>query len=184
VQYWEIGVRCMIGIIFLVSSVSKARSRAEFESFVESVRRMRLLPSDRVRLVAAGVLVAEFIAWMLLVLPVRIATVAGFSVAAGLLLVFTAAIAMTVRRGVRTSCRCLGASVTPLGPWQIVRNLLLAGAAVLAGAASFGSGQVEPGGMVVAVFAGLVLGGLVAVFDAVVELFRGATRDTAVSGLR
>jgi hypothetical protein len=74
--------------------------------------------------------------------------------------------------------------VTPLGPWQIVRNLLLAGAAVLAGAASFGSGKVEPGGVVVAVFAGLVLGGLVAVFDDVVELFRGATRDTAVSGLR
>jgi methylamine utilization protein MauE len=90
----------------------------------------------------------------------RLAAGAGFGVAVVLMAGFTFAIVRAVRRGVQAPCRCFGASATPVGTRQVVRNgvVLATAAADLAGAA-------------VALVAGVVAGALVVTFDELVDLF-------------
>ncbi|OLF14208.1 hypothetical protein BLA60_03445 [Actinophytocola xinjiangensis] len=172
-QYWTIGVHSAVGVIFLVSSVSKVRNRAAFDSFVDSVRTMRLLGPAWSLPVAVAVVATEFLIWVLLAIPARLVSAAGLVLAAGLLLVLAGAIAVAVRRGVRAPCRCFGGSVSPLGPWQAVRNVVLASAALGAAMTGLTPGPTQPAGVAVAVVAGVVLGYLVAVSDDLIELFAG-----------
>ncbi|SED36361.1 Methylamine utilisation protein MauE [Streptomyces sp. 2224.1] len=170
--YAAIGIRCLIGIIFLTSAISKSVGRQAFPSFVASLRDMRLLPPQTVTAVGGCVVLAEFTSCTLLLMPHRLLPAAGLGLAALLLTVFTAAIAVTVRRGSRTPCRCFGASTTPLGPRHLIRNTVLAALAVLGALWTVGAGyptalsrSVVPAGL------GLLLGGLVTVLDDLVALF-------------
>ena len=171
-EYVEVGVRCALGLVFLVSAVSKVRSRDSWLAFTESVRALGVRRDGLVPTAATLVVLTEFAVVALLAVPVRGAAVGGFGLAAVLLLVFTAAIAMTLRRGVRTSCRCFGASDAPLGGWQVARNAVLVVVAIAGGAAALRTGPAEAANVAVAVCAGLLAGGLVAVLDDVVALFR------------
>lgn len=171
--YLAIGMRCLIGAVFLISFAGKAARRGAFAAFVVSVR--ELLPLSRTVTRAAAVLVvlAEAAIAVLLALPPPTAHGAGFALAATLLVAFTAAIAWSLRRGIRTPCRCFGASATPLGTRHVVRNLLLTTGAVAGGvAATAAAGALHPGGVLAAVFAGLLLGALVAVLDDLLLAFR------------
>ncbi|MGK5733615.1 MauE/DoxX family redox-associated membrane protein [Streptomyces sp. URMC 124] len=170
--YLGIAIHCLIGVVFLVSSLGKSAGRRAFDRFVISVEDMRIVPSRRARSVARAVVVAECAVCVCLAVPVVAATVAGLVVATGLLAVFTTAIAVSVRRGVRTPCRCFGASAGPLGPRHIVRNVALAAAAVTGAAAVAAPGATTPGGAAVAVLGGLLVGGLVAALDDILDLFR------------
>ncbi|MEU1673621.1 MauE/DoxX family redox-associated membrane protein [Streptomyces roseifaciens] len=170
--YLAIGIHCLIGVVFFASSLGKSAGRKAFDRFVVSVEGMRIMPSRRARSVARAVVTAECAVCVSLAVPVTAATVAGLVTAAGLLTVFTAAIAVSVRRGVRTPCRCFGASASPLGPRHIVRNLALTAAAVTGAAAVAAPGATAPGGTAVAVLGGLLLGGLVAALDDILDLFR------------
>ncbi|RJL24851.1 methylamine utilization protein MauE [Bailinhaonella thermotolerans] len=171
-QYLEPAIRCLLGVVFLVSSVSKVRNRASFEAFVASTRRLQPWGAALSRQVAVLVVAAEAAICALLAVGGRPAVTAGLVLAAGLLLAFTGGIALALHRKVDTSCRCFGRSETPLGPQHIVRNLLLTAFAAVGVAAAGATGPVEAGGAVVAVCAGLVVGGLVTVMDDIVQLFR------------
>ncbi|MGC9671363.1 MauE/DoxX family redox-associated membrane protein [Planosporangium sp. 12N6] len=174
-QYLTIGIRCLLGAVFLVSSVTKVAGPNALAAFVESVRGTRLLPSWLTRPVALLVVAAEFAAWVLLAVPFT--AVAGLLVAAGLLVSFAVAVALAVRPEVRTPCRCFGASSAPLGARHVVRNVALTAAAAIGVATAPQAGPVHVGGLVVAVCAGLVLGALVTVLDDIVELFQPVNKD-------
>jgi len=175
-HYLAIGAHCLIGAVFLVSSVGKVAGRS-FNAFVSSVRDMRLLPAPLVTPVATLVVAAEFAVCALLVLPFRTAAVTAFLVAAVLLVAFAIAITLSVRRGTSTACRCFGVSTVPLGPWHVVRNIALtAVAAVGVVTTAAAAGQVEPAGVTVAVLAGLVSGLVITMLDDIVGLFQPVRR--------
>ncbi|MEV4324022.1 MauE/DoxX family redox-associated membrane protein [Microbispora rosea] len=147
--------RLLTGIVFLMSAVSKLRGRAAYEEFTAATRALVRLPSRLVAalVVAAEIAVAPLLAW-------RPTALAGFGVALGLLVAFTAAIVVALRRGRRVPCRCFGASAVPVGAGHLARNAVLIVAAA-AGAVQAGAGAVHAG--TGAVFAGLGPAGLAAV---------------------
>lgn len=170
--YLALGIRCLIGAVFLTSSVGKTAGRGAFDRFVSSLEGMRIVPSRSARSVARWVVAAEAAVCATLVTPLPAAAIAGFVLAAALLAAFTAGIALTLRRGVRTPCRCFGTSASTLGPRHLVRNLALAALAVTGAFVVTADGATTPGGAVLAALTGLLLGGLVAVLDDILDLFR------------
>ncbi|MEU6370055.1 MauE/DoxX family redox-associated membrane protein [Streptomyces sp. NPDC046931] len=166
-------IRCLIGVVFLVSAASKA-GRSSFAAFVTSVVDMRILPRGAAAPAAVCTVAAEGAVAGLLAAPARHAVTAGLLLAAGLLAVFTAAIALAVRRGTTVPCRCFGASVTPLGSPHIVRNTLLAGAAAFGAVCSAVAARPapSPAGVVVPAVLGLTAGALVTRLDDLSALFR------------
>jgi len=181
-----IGARCLVGVVFLVSAVTKLRSSAAFAEFVASLRATGLVPARWARRVAVAMVLTEAAIPALLAAPVLVEVppllaAAGFALAAGLLGVFTAGLGLAVSRGVRTPCRCFGASAAPLGLPQIVRNALLtvtaaAGLVAVLAAGSAGTGQMHPATVAMAGAVGLVLAVLAISFDDLVDLFRPAVR--------
>ncbi|MEU6407360.1 MauE/DoxX family redox-associated membrane protein [Microbispora sp. NPDC046933] len=131
--------RLLTGIVFLMSAVSKLRGRAAYEEFTVATRALARLPARPVAalVVAAEVAVAPLLAWGPTVL-------AGFCIALGLLVAFTVAIVVALRRGRRVPCRCFGASAVPVGPGHLARNAVLVVAAG-AGAVQAGTGAVPAG---------------------------------------
>ncbi|MGW1077955.1 MauE/DoxX family redox-associated membrane protein [Streptomyces sp. NPDC002537] len=174
--YLALGIRCLIGAVFLASSVGKVMGQGAFDRFVSSVEGMRVLPARSARSVARSVVVAEFTVCVALVAPVRAAAVTGFVVAGGLLAVFATGILLSLRQGVRAPCRCFGVSASPLGPRHVVRNLVLTALTVVGAAAVSASGATTAGGAAVAVVGGLLAGGLVAALDDILDLFRPVDR--------
>jgi uncharacterized membrane protein YphA (DoxX/SURF4 family) len=168
-SYLELTVRASIALVFLVSSISKAANG--FESFVDSVRDLGVLPRSWVRASAWLVLIGEFAAWIALAIPVPISAVVGFAIAAVLLGAFAVGIAAAVRRGAAVPCRCFGSSSSPLGRRHIIRNIVLASFSIAGAAGVTLTGPVSPTGALVAVAAGLLLGGFVVVLDDIVGLF-------------
>ncbi|NUT53325.1 MAG: hypothetical protein HOV94_39475 [Saccharothrix sp.] len=172
-QYLAIGLRCLIGVVFLVSSVSKVAGRGSFSAFVSSVGDLRLLPQALVKPVASLVLAAELAVCVLLAVPPVFAAASGLLVAGLLSVIFAIAIAVSTRRGVSAACRCFGASTVPLGPLHVVRNLALAVVAAVGAAITWtASGPVEPAGVLVSALAGLLPGAVITVLDDVVGLFQ------------
>jgi hypothetical protein len=169
VQYFALGIRCLIGTVFVVSSISKVAGRAAFGQFVSSVRGLRLPVAAPAAPLAALVTAAEFAVCVLLGVN---EVVAGYALALALLAGFSAAIASALARGVPASCRCFGASGALLGRHHIVRNAVLGLVAASGLAVGAQPQQLRPGGVVVAVAAGVTLGGLVAVLDDIVAVFR------------
>jgi hypothetical protein len=170
-QYLEIGVRCLIGTVFLASCASKLIRRTAYRDFVASIVGMRLLRPGHVRGVAAAVVSGEVVVCVLMVIPGPASHRIGFVLAGTLLLAFSAAILTVVRRRVTATCRCFGPSTVPLGGRHLARNAVLAISAGLGCAATFQDGPMDMGALVVAAFAGLVLGVLVVFLDDISELF-------------
>jgi hypothetical protein len=181
-EYVLLGACGLVGVVFLVSATSKLRSRLAFTEFVASLRQYGLLPRAWLRPVGLAVALAEAAIPALLAAPMavapsseaaRLATGAGFVLAGALLVGFTLAILLALRRGASASCRCFGASETPLGLRHVVRNVLLLAiaAAGVAAAVAASAGSAHPGGAVIAVLTGLVAGVFVTAFDDLVDLF-------------
>lgn len=131
--------RLLTGIVFLMSAVSKLRGRAAYEEFTAATRALVRLPA---RPVAALVVTAEAAVAPLLAWPPTV--LAGFCLALGMLVAFTVAIAVALRRGRRVPCRCFGASAVPVGPGHLARNAVLLAAAT-AGAVQAGAGAALAG---------------------------------------
>jgi hypothetical protein len=171
VEYLDIGCRCAIGVIFAVSAISKLAGKEAFASFGRSLRRMRVVPKVLNQPVAVAVVAAELSIPILLLVPLPATGIAGFVIAAGLLLAFIVGIANSLRIGDRTPCACFGRSTIELGPRHIVRNIVLI---LLAGAGLFAvlsAGTPQWGLAAIAGVAGLVIGGLVTAFDDIYSLF-------------
>lgn len=155
----------LLVVVLLASSAGKLRGRQALRAFADSLVSLRLVRTASALPVALALAVAESATAVLLVAPASRTT--GFAAAAVLLTVLTAGVAVVLARGTTAPCRCFGASVTPLSVRHLVRNVLLAAAAVLGLLAPAGS---LPGALV-AVATGVVAGILVAVLDDVVALF-------------
>ncbi|WNE97982.1 hypothetical protein PS467_22975 [Streptomyces luomodiensis] len=176
-QYLSTWIRCLIGLIFLVSSVSKVSGRRSFNEFAAAVEALAPVPGAR-RLLAPVVVALEFGVWGLLALPVPGAFRYGAGLAAGLLLVFALGIVLAVRRGTDTACRCFGVSTAPVSGWQAVRNLVLAVPAGVSALFGPGSGGTTAG-QILTIAIGLMCGALVTTLDELVELFRPGAWTTA-----
>jgi hypothetical protein len=178
--YVVVGIRCLLGGVFLVSSASKVLAP---RAFTRSVQDLGVLPVSLVRPVVALVIAAELAIWTLLAVPGRVTALAGFLVAAGLLAAFSVGIAVAVRRDVRASCRCFGTSTARLGPRHVVRNVVLAVLAVLGTTATAWRAPVHVTGELAAVFGGLALAGAVVCFDRIIDVIRpGPAPESGVDG--
>ncbi|HET6856331.1 MAG TPA: MauE/DoxX family redox-associated membrane protein [Streptomyces sp.] len=165
-------MRVLVGTVFLIALVSKVASRRAFAAFAGSVAELSPLPASASRSLAYAVAAGEFLVCLLLVMPAPLAAGLGFAWAAALLLAFAVAVGCAVARGSRSTCRCFGASTAPLGVRHVVRNLVLAVGAAGAAAVTQTTGSGHPAGLVIAALAGLLLGGLLAALDSIVDLFR------------
>lgn len=176
----ELGCRLLLGVVFLASVWGKL---ADLPAFAGSLRALRVLPAPArtARPVAVTVVVLEAAVPLLLAVPLVTAGVAGFGVAFCLLATFSVAILVSRRRGARAPCRCFGHAAAALGPRHVVRNVLLAGAALLGAATAAGlvgaggnAAAHHPGALLVGALSGLVVAVLAVMSDDLVELF--ATR--------
>ncbi|MCM2390807.1 MauE/DoxX family redox-associated membrane protein [Streptomyces albipurpureus] len=189
-MYIALSCRILLFGVFLTALAGKVHRKAAFDEFTTSIRDMRLFSPKVAGIVAVAVAVGELAALVLLALPATASI--GLALAALLLLGFTAGMGAALRRGRRTPCRCFGASVTPLGPVHLVRNLVLAAVgATGAAAVAIGGGAgwpPHPGGAAIAATAALVAVILVVRLDDLVALFSlapaPATRATPLSQAR
>ncbi|MFD1933453.1 MULTISPECIES: MauE/DoxX family redox-associated membrane protein [Nonomuraea] len=163
-EYVRIGCVCLVGLVFAVTAVSKLR---DFQGFARSLPALVTVPGRAVRPLAAVVVALEALVPILVAVPA--ATPYGLALAGGLLVAFTAAIAIALRRGQRAPCRCFGASAAPLGARHLVRNSLLIAAASLAVLLPGGSPVLA--GTSMALGAGLIGTILIVSFDDIVDLF-------------
>jgi hypothetical protein len=166
-------------VVFAISGAGKF-GRIAFRDFIAAAGPLKVLPRSSRSFAARVVVVSELA--LAVLLPVGAAAVAtsalvpvaavALAAAAALLLAFTIAIVLTLRKGGQQSCRCFGARATPLGPAHVVRNAVLL-ALSLAGLVAVIRAEVsvEPAGAVLAGVAGLVVGLLVTRFDDLTDLF-------------
>ncbi|MHB9863460.1 MauE/DoxX family redox-associated membrane protein [Streptomyces sp. YIM S03343] len=171
---FEIAARSLIGTVFLISSLSKARSREAYRDFADSLARIRAVPAAAEGLAARAVVAAEFAVWVLLAVPTARAWRLGQFLALWLLAAFTVAIARTMRRRSPVACGCFGASAAPVGFRHIARNALLAAVALSCLLAPV-SGSASVGEAAVAALAGLAMGLVTTVLDEIFALFRPLT---------
>ncbi len=172
-RYLDVAARVLLVTVFAVALAGKVSSGAAFGAFTESLRRMDAVPAARVELAARATVMVEALVVVLLVVPAAAAAAVGFALAAGLLLVFALAIARAVAGGRQVPCRCFGASSTPLGRGHVVRDVLLAVAALAGLAAALQPGDAVLAGALVAAVAGLVLGALFTSYDTLAAVVRG-----------
>ena len=113
-----LSLRLLLAIVFATAGVAKLRDRAG----VSDMLRAFLVPSGLIEPLAWLLPVAELAIAAALV-PSASARWAGLA-AAGMLAMFTAAIALQLARGRRPQCRCFGAiGAAPIGPSTLLRNL-------------------------------------------------------------
>jgi hypothetical protein len=169
-EYAVICCRLVFGLVFVVSLVSKTRSRHRYAEFVAAVP--GLAPGIPAGLAAPAVIAGEAAVVVAVVLPGTAAV--GFAVAALLLIAFTAGIVGAIRREQKVSCQCFGASSVPVGPAHVVRNgfLLLVATAGLLGAIASSHARPSPGVLVTAVVTGAVAAAAVLSTDEIADLFR------------
>lgn len=181
--YVVLACRVVLVGVLGIALLSKVRGRAAFAEFASAVGALAGLRPGWTRSAAYGVVAAEVVSVLLLVLPRT--TVLGFAYAAALLSVFTVGIASAMRRGERTACRCFGASTTPLGLPHVVRNLILLAVACAGavGAGLFSAGPLHAAGVAVAVACAAVAVLLVLRMDDIVAVFAPVDpRSASVDG--
>lgn len=167
--YLAIGVQCLLGTVFVVSSWTKLVGRHSFREFVTSVDDLGLLPIRWVQPTAWLVVGGELgVCGLLLVRAVELAYV----LAVFLLVAFAIVVALTRRRGVSATCRCFGASTAPFGRRHIVRNGVLAAAALVAAFGTQTAARGSTGGTAVAMLAGLLVGVVVVTLDDILDVLR------------
>ncbi|WP_158778804.1 MauE/DoxX family redox-associated membrane protein [Streptomyces cellulosae] len=180
-HYLSTWIRSLVGLVFLVSSLSKVSGRRAFDEFAAAVETLAPVPGAR-RLLAPVVVALEFGVCVLLALPVPGVFRYGAWLATSLLLSFALGIALAVRRGTNTACRCFGRTSAPVSGRQALRNLALAiptGSSALLGPA-YGS---TAAGTALTTVIGLTCGALVITLDDIVDLFRPASRTTGSSSV-
>jgi hypothetical protein len=172
VTYVEVACRLLLATVFVISLSGKVSGRSAWIAFEESLRDMAVVPRSSVSISAAASAAVEAVIVICLLIPVPALGLIGFVLAAGLLAVFTYAITSVVRRKRAVSCRCFGASATPLSMRHIVRNLALIGVAALGAVTTIGSTGAQLPVAIMAGVVGAVLGMLVAAMDDIVALLR------------
>lgn len=122
--------RSTIGLVFALACWSKASDMA---TFGQAVARFGLVGPRWTGPLAALIVLAEATVALTLALGGGW-LLAGFGLALSLLLVFSAALLIVLRRRVPVSCNCFGRASRPVAPVDLGRNALLgtlSGAGVL-----------------------------------------------------
>jgi hypothetical protein len=176
VVYVALICRCLMAATFGFSAFSKIKNGAAFREFttwlggVPPVSRRTELP------LAAILVAAELVVAGAMIAPGTVRP--GFLLAALLLIVFAAGIYAALRRGFREPCRCFGASTTPLGWSQIVRNAVLVLVAA-SGAITQGShGAVAVPGVILSLATAALLVVPVIFYDDLAFLLQQQTRTS------
>ncbi|GAA1960133.1 MauE/DoxX family redox-associated membrane protein [Catenulispora subtropica] len=169
--YLIVACRCVLAGVFLLSAGEKLRAPSAFASAIAG---FQLMPDRFTRFAAYGVLAVELTTAALLAFPATV--LPGFLLAAGLLVVLTAAVTQAVYRGLNVPCPCFGVSAAPVGIRHIVRDVLLvavAGFGVLGTLAASDAvrAHAEAGGVIVAFCAGAVVVLLVRFTDELASAF-------------
>ena len=112
--------RSLIGIVFLLSSVSKLRDMTEFKHTIQS---FQILPDWLVKLFSWLFVGCELIVVIFIVLG-GIWLGFGFALAALLLSVFSVALISVLIRKIQTSCNCFGSSKQLITPYDVIRNIV------------------------------------------------------------
>lgn len=165
----------VLAVVFAIAAFSKVRSRVAFESFRQTLPGFGL--SRRWSMVVAPALVVAEVATVAVLF---VAPCLGFAIAAGLLLAFSAGIAVALRRRQPTTCRCFGASNTVVGPEHLVRNALLVGVAVVGASSELALPASSPDQAIriVAAALGVLAGLLVTRWDDLLFIVRGARSNS------
>lgn len=111
--------RFVIGLVFMVSSVSKLLYFAQFR---KAVRNFNILPQKLSNITAMLFLCSEFSVVLLVVIGGSLLTV-GFSLAIFLLLIFSCALVLALIRKTQVSCSCFGSSVKRVSYIDVWRNI-------------------------------------------------------------
>lgn len=164
--------RALLASVFVVAVVNKVAGKVAWLDFVQYLRELRQLPEAVARPAAVATVTVEALVAALLLAPVRTAGIVGCGLAACLLSAFTLVIGRALAGGNRASCRCFGASSTPLGRPHVVRNLTLICVAVLGVAGLSAGAAIDPDYAVLAGITGLVLGILTTAVEDIVALFK------------
>jgi hypothetical protein len=162
----------LVAVVFAISAAGKLRTSAVRAAFRRSVADMAVLPARAVGPVATAVPIAEAATVVLIVVPATAAL--GCVLALVLLAAFTTGIAIVLRRGTRAGCLCFGTTERPYGPHHLVRNGLLA-AAALGGAVTAGH-PTDPPAALIAIAAGVLAALVLVTFDELLDLFATPAR--------
>ncbi len=173
--YAVLTVRLVLMGVFLVSVLTKLRTRRAFGDFTTAVRRLGGLP-PRLGTPAAVVVVAVEAGTvaMLAVPGLDGDGRAGLLLAGGLLLGFAAVLVTALRRGTTVACRCFGGSDEPVNRRHVARNAVLVACAV-AGAAmtpAAGGTPVAPPAAVLCLLGASIAVGAVVLLDDLLHLLR------------
>lgn len=169
--YLALAARAALITVFALAAITKLRNRSAYASFVNSLRGMHVVPDSAAGAAGISAVAVEVVIVVTLALPPHPVALAGFALAAGLLVVYIAAITQVIRRGNRTPCRCFGVTATPLRPRHIVRNAVLIAVALTGAAATIANGNAgTSAGEVTALVGGLFVGLLAATNDDIIEL--------------
>lgn len=166
----------LCGIVLLVSTFSKIRSRSDYADFTASVPAFGI-PARWTAHFAVLTVVAEFTAATLLLASVFTGgwpALAGLALAVAVFGVLTAAVWRAVSRRSGAVCRCFGRARTTLAHRHIVRNaFLLAVAMIGLLELSVVDTPADPAALWLAAAVGAVGAVLVVRFDDLAELVAG-----------
>ncbi|MBG0829602.1 hypothetical protein HS041_17690 [Planomonospora sp. ID67723] len=179
-HYLELSCRALLALVFTVSVAGKARNTASWRSFTRSLTDLgitaRWAPPAAVAvtaaeaLTAASLIAASLIAASLVAAP---SAQAGYALAAGMVLTFTAVIWRTVRREVTVRCACFGPSGAPMSRRHLLRNGLLLAVTAGGWALARPGGTYEIAGVAIALSAAFAAGTLIVRFDDLAALVAG-----------
>jgi len=120
-------LRLGLGALFVVAGVLKLRDPTAFATEISNYRFLaRLAPWLAATLPSVEIVLGATL--LLATAPWRRA--AGLAMA-GLLAVFTLAMAQAMARGINVDCGCFGGGASPVTGWTIVRDVALLAAALL-----------------------------------------------------
>jgi hypothetical protein len=169
-----VGVCCrvLVGGVFLLSALAKLRSRSAFHEFEMATQSLlRAAPRPAWALAAASI-ASELLIMVFLAIPQLV--IVGFAASCALLVAYSVAIGRALRWGVRTPCRCIGASSDPLHESLLLRNGGLVAACLVGlwGAAAAGTNVEITAALGASVAIAAVVVAIVASFDDLVYLAR------------
>lgn len=111
--------RVVIGLVFAISSISKARNIAQFK---QTIAGFNVLPRSWHSPLAFSFVCGEFVVVALIVAGSSF-LVPGFVLALFLLFIFCAALLSVLAKGLKTSCNCFGPREKQVSAADIWRNV-------------------------------------------------------------
>lgn len=115
----------IVGLVFLVAGVGKARSRYQLPAVMMS---LGVRSPTLIRLGSLGIPTLEIVAGLALVLGVQVDLALGIVI--GMLALFTGVLTVNLVSGKKFDCHCFGDfGGGPTTWWSVVRNVVLTGVA-------------------------------------------------------